>query len=298
MKSANTSGQATVASARGVRVNRSRLLAAHSLLLATVGVMLVPFIWLFCASLRPTEVFFQDLFLPTRDGQVSLDLLTFASYQRLFSLAGFARSLLNSVFLASTTALLGTLVAAMGGYALARFHFKGSKFCTALVLAAVTIPGPLLMAPGYQFLYRLGLLDSFWGVILPAIAPAFGVFLFRQAILSAVPRELLEAARLDGSGEFNTFFMLVLPLLRPMVATFLMILFLGSWNNFVGPQIVLQTPEKFPLAVAIAQLKSTYYQDYGLQMAGTVVSILPVLALFAFLQKEFVDGLAAGAIKE
>jgi len=154
------------------------------------------------------------------------------------------------------------------------------------------------MAPGYQFLYRLGLLDSFWGVILPAIAPAFGVFLFRQAILSAVPQELLEAARLDGSGEVNTFFSVALPLVRPMIATFLMIMFLGTWNNFVGPQVVLQTPEKFPLSVAIAQLKSTYYQDYGLQMAGTLVSIVPVLILFMFLQREFVDGLAAGAVKE
>ncbi len=282
----------------GVRVSRARVATAHVLLLAASGLMLVPFVWLLCASLRPADAFFQDLFLPTRDGDVALEQLTLASFERLFDMAGFGRSLLNSIFLSSTTAILGTLVAAMGGYALARFRFKGSKACTVLVLAAVTIPGPLLMAPGYQFLYRLGLLDSFWGVILPAIAPAFGVFLFRQAILSAVPQELLEAARLDGSGEVNTFFSVALPLVRPMIATFLMIMFLGTWNNFVGPQVVLQTPEKFPLSVAIAQLKSTYYQDYGLQMAGTLVSIVPVLILFMFLQREFVDGLAAGAVKE
>jgi multiple sugar transport system permease protein len=284
--------------APGVRVSRARVAMAHVLLLAASSLMLIPFVWLVCSSLRPADAFFQDLFLPTRDGRLAIDLLTLASFERLFEMAGFGRSLLNSIFLSSTTAILGTLVAAMGGYALARFRFKGSKVCTVLVLAAVTIPGPLLMAPGYQFLYRLGLLDSFWGVILPAIAPAFGVFLFRQAILSAVPQELLEAARLDGSGEVNTFFVVALPLVRPMVATFLMIMFLGTWNNFVGPQVVLQTPEKFPLSVAIAQLKSTYYQDYGLQMAGTVVSILPVLILFVFLQREFVDGLAAGAVKE
>lgn len=290
--------RAPAISATSARVNRPRIVAAHALLILATLLMLVPFVWLGLASIRPTEIFFQDLFLPTQDGEVSLSLFTLASFERLFKIAGFARSLLNSIVLSSTTALLGTLVAAMGGYALARFQFRGSRLCTALVLAAVTIPGPLLMAPGYQFLYRLGLLDSFWGVILPAVAPAFGVFLFRQAILSAVPKELLEAARLDGSGEFHTFFTIALPQVRPMVATFLMILFLGSWNNFVGPQIVLQSPEKFPLAVAIAQLKSTYYQDYGLQMAGTVVSIVPVLFLFIFLQREFVDGLAAGAVKE
>ncbi|MFN9973337.1 MAG: carbohydrate ABC transporter permease, partial [Phycisphaerae bacterium] len=159
------------------------------------------------------------------------------------------------------------------------------------------IPGPLLLAPGYQLLYNLGLLDSFAGLILPAIAPAFGVFLFRQAVLSGVPTDLLEAARIDGAGEWRTFMVVVLPLVRPMIGTFLMITFLGVWNNFIGPQVVLQSPDKFPLSVAVAELKRGYYSDYGLQMAGTVVSILPVMILFLLMQKDFVSGLAAGAVK-
>jgi ABC-type glycerol-3-phosphate transport system permease component len=123
------------------------------------------------------------------------------------------------------------------------------------------------------------------------------VFLFRQAMLQSVPTEILQAARIDGCGEIRIFFQLVLPLVRPMTGAFILITFLATWNNFIHPQIVLQTPEKFPLAVAIAQLKGLYSTDYGLLMAGTLTSIAPPLALFLLLQKEFIAGLTSGAVK-
>ncbi len=129
------------------------------------------------------------------------------------------------------------------------------------------------------------------------MAPAFGVFLFRQTMINAVPFDLMEAARIDGCGEIRLFFTIVLPIVRPMIAAFLMITFLASWNNFIGPQIVLQTPEKFPLAVAIAQLKGLYSMDFGLLTAGTLISVAPVLCLFLLLQKEFITGLTSGAVK-
>lgn len=146
-------------------------------------------------------------------------------------------------------------------------------------------------------LYNLGLLDTYSGLILPALAPAFGVFLFRQALLNSVPSELIEAARIDGAGEIRIFFSLVLPLIRPMVGAFLMITFLGVWNNFVVPQVVMQSPERFPLSVAINLLRSLYGTDYGLIMSGTIVSIAPVMCLFLLLQKEFISGLTSGAVK-
>jgi ABC-type glycerol-3-phosphate transport system permease component len=168
---------------------------------------------------------------------------------------------------------------------------------TTLVLASLIIPGPLLLAPGYQLIYRLGLLDSFAGLLLPGLAPAFGLFLFRQAMLHTIPLDMMEAARVDGCGEIRLFFTIILPLVKPMVGAFLLITFMGAWNNFLQPQIILQTPEKFPLAVAIAQLKGLYSTDYGLLMAGTLVSIAPVMCLFLLLQKDFVSGLTAGAVK-
>jgi ABC-type glycerol-3-phosphate transport system permease component len=165
------------------------------------------------------------------------------------------------------------------------------------VLAALVIPGPLLLAPGYKLLFDLGLLDTYAGLLLPGLAPAFGVFLFRQAMINSVPATLLESARIDGAGEIRIFFTIVVPLVRPMIGAYLIIVFLGAWNNFIGPQIVLQDSTSFPLSVAINQLRGLYGTDYGLVMAGTLVSIAPVLALFLLLQKEFISGLTSGAVK-
>ncbi len=269
-------------------------------LAAASVVTLLPFAWLIVSSFKLNDEFFQSMFLPMKEGGgwgVAWEKLTGANYERLFRELDFARSLLNSIFLASVTGVIATLLCAMGGYALAKFDFRGRKWCTALVLGAVLIPPPLLIAPGYQLLYNLNMLDTFAGLILPALAPAFGVFLFRQSMLSSVPTELIEAARIDGAGEMGVFFSIVLPLVRPMIGTFMMITFLAVWNNYISPQVVLQTPSKFPLSVAVAQLRGVYYQEYGLQMAGTVVSIVPVLVLFMLLQKEFVSGLTSGAVK-
>jgi multiple sugar transport system permease protein len=261
-------------------------------------VTLVPLAWLFVSSFKTNESFLGSLFLPrTPEGGFDRDGLTLDHYRTLFGTLDFVTPLINSIFLSSTTAFLGTIACAMGGYALARFEFRGRRLVTAMVLGAVLIPGPLLLAPGYELLFNVGLLNTFTGVILPAAAPAFGVFLFRQAVMSGVPRELLEAARLDGCGEVRMFFTVVMPLVKPMIVTFVMLTFLGVWNNFVTPQVVLQSEDKFPLSVAVAQLRGTYYQNYGLQMAGTVVSIVPVLVLFLALQRSFVGGLTAGAVK-
>ncbi len=124
-----------------------------------------------------------------------------------------------------------------------------------------------------------------------------GVFLFRQAVLTSFPPALLEAARVDGCGEIRAFFSICMPLIRPMFGAFVLIVFIATWNNFITPQVVMQSPGKFPLAVAVANLKNTYYQDYGLLMAGTVMSIVPVVGLFLMLQKDFISGLTSGAVK-
>ncbi len=203
----------------------------------------------------------------------------------------------NSVFYASVTAVLATLSSAMAGYALARFNFPGRRLVTGVVLASLVVPSSLLLAPTYQLVYRLGMLDSFAGLVLPGLAPAFGVFLFRQAVSASVPAELLEAARLDGSGEGRLFFAVALPLLRPMVGAFLLVMFLGAWNAYLWPQLVLPSPHRQPLAVATAQLRDFYSVDFGLIMAATVLSVAPVVTLFLVLQRDFISGLTAGAMK-
>lgn len=277
----------------------TRVWLLHAVLAIGAALTLTPFAWLVCASLKRNEDFFSSTFLPVSPdtGAIDLSRLTFDHFGRLVTTLGFGRAMLNSVFISSVTALLAALFGAMGGFALARHRFRGRRLVTALILGALLIPAPLLLAPGYQLLYHLGLLDTFAGLILPVCAPAFGVFLFRQAILSSLPIATLEAARVDGCGEIRAFFSICLPLIRPMFGAFVLIMFIFMWNNFITPQVVMQTPDKFPLAVAIANLKNTYYQDYGLLMAGTVVSIIPVMGLFLLLQRDFISGLTSGAVK-
>ena len=274
-------------------------LGLHVLLLAISVVVATPLVWLIISALKTNEDFLSYTFLPLGAGLfgVAWDHLTLDHFRRLVAELGFARHLLNSVFLSSVTSLLATAFAAMGGYALARYQFRGKTPATLLVLAMIIIPPQLLIAPQYQLLFRMNLLDTFTGLILPAAAPAFGVFLFRQAALTAVPTQLMESARIDGCGELRFFFIIALPLMRPMVGAFMLITFLATWNNFISPQVILQSPEKFPLSVAVAQLQGVYYQEYGLLMAATLLSVAPVLVLFIILQKEFISGLTAGAIK-
>ncbi|MDX2017585.1 MAG: carbohydrate ABC transporter permease [Planctomycetota bacterium] len=278
---------------------RAGWLAVVGLLLLGAGITLLPFVWLICAAFKKNEDFFVSMFLPPGDGflGVGWDRLTFEHMVNLTTKLGLARAALNSIFLSSVTAVVATLLCAMAGYALARLRFKGSGLVSAFVVAMVAIPWPLLLAPGYRVLYQMGLLDTFTGLILPAVAPAFGVFLFRQATRSSVPTAMIEAARVDGCGEIMIFFRIALPMVRPMIGAFMLVTFLGMWNNFIGPQVVLQSPDKFPLAVAVAQLRGVYYQEYGLLMAGTLLAIVPVLGLFLMLQREFISGLTSGAVK-
>jgi multiple sugar transport system permease protein len=276
---------------------RALTAGTYAVLAVFAGLTLTPFLYLLTSALKTRETFFRGVFLPRGKGFLGVDWdgVTLDNFARLADV-GMGRALANSVFLASATALLATLCCAAGGYALACFEFRGRRWATGLVLAALLIPAPLLLAPGYQWLFRLGLLDTHAGLILPALAPAFGVFLFRQAALQSVPREMLQAARLDGCGEVGLF-TFVLPMLRPMAGAFLMITFLATWNNFIGPQIVLQSPDKQPLSVAVAQLRGLYATDFGLLMAGTLLSVAPVAALFLLMQREFLSGLTSGAVK-
>ncbi len=280
--------------------NRKKTLEAlvYGMLLIFAIITLVPFAHMLAGALKTRMDYAATLFLPAGNGWFGIgwDRITLENFVHLFEL-NLGRAMLNSLFLSSVHAILTVLFCSMGGYALSKLEFKGREFVTTLVLTALIIPGTLLLAPGFQLLYQLGLLNTYTGLLLPGLTPAFGVFLFRQAMINGVPRELIEAARIDGAGEARIFFELVLPLVRPMMGAFLMISFMGTWNNFINPQIVMQSPELQPLSVALNNLKGLYGSDYSLIMAGTIVSIAPVMCLFLLLQREFIAGLTGGAVK-
>lgn len=281
--------------------SRSRLSRGliYLLLIIFGSLTLVPFIWMLCASVKTQADFFTSRFLPTGDGWfgIAWDRLTLNQFHRLFTELPIGRAMLNSVFFASLISLGATLFSAAGGYALCKFRFRGRELITTFVLGTVVLPGALLLGPGFETLFHLGLVDSYAGVILPALSPAFGIYLFRQSMINSVPEDIIESARLDGCGEFRIFFQIVLPIVRPMISAYLIIVFIATWNNFIQPQIVLQSPERHPLAVAIFSLRGTYGDDYSLIMAGTLVSIAPVMIMFLLLQKEFISGLTSGAVK-
>lgn len=208
----------------------------------------------------------------------------------------FGRYLMNSLFVAGTSVLLQMFFSSLGGFALAKYEFRGKKIIMTLMLATLMIPGAVLLAPLYELIYRMGLVDSFAGLIVPGMVSVFGMFLFRQSMLQ-IPDELLEAGRMDGCTEFGLYWHVALPVSRPMTGAFCLVAFMGNWNAFLWPQIVLHTADRFTLPIGLNQMVGTYSQQYGTMMAGTLLAILPVMVLFFILQREFISGLTAGAVK-
>ena len=165
------------------------------------------------------------------------------------------------------------------------------------MLASMTIPGVVLLAPNFEVIWRLGWMDTYKALIIPGAVSAFGIFLFRQAMLN-VPNELIEAARIDGCSEFRIYLTLVMPLVRPMSGAFCLISFMGAWNAFLAPNIFLQTQSKLTLPVVLNQYMGTYVQQYGVFLAGTLLAMIPPAILFFSLQREFISGLTSGAVKQ
>lgn len=261
---------------------------ALALLLGAAAIALTPLVWLLAATTKePDDLFHYTFFAPRISGVNFLDL---------FRTVSFGRYLLNSVFVACATVTVQLFFASLAGFALAKYAFRGKKLIMVLMLATMMIPGQVVMAPLYELIYRLGLVDRYVGLIVPGAVSVFGIFLFRQSILQ-VPDELLHAARIDGCSEFRIYWDIVMPVSRPMIGAFCLISFMGAWNSFLWPQIILHQSERFTLPIALNQLIGLYQQQYGTLMAGTFLSVLPVILLFLLLQKEFVAGLTAGAVK-
>ena len=264
-------------------------IATQALLIALAAVVLTPFVWLIAATTKSqNDQFHYTFFAPTVTAQNFVDLFHKTDL--------FQHNLLNSIFLASTTVIVQLFFSSLAGFALAKYEFKGKKLLTILMLATLMIPGQLTMAPLFELLHRLGLVDSYLGLIIPGAVSVFGIFLFRQSIMT-IPDELLQAARIDGCSEFQIYRDIVMPVSRPMIGAFCLISFMGTWNSFLWPQIILHNRNLFTLPIALSQMIGVYNQEYGMLMAGTLISVLPVVILFLILQKEFVAGLTAGAVK-
>jgi ABC-type glycerol-3-phosphate transport system permease component len=263
----------------------------HVALVALAAIALLPFIWLIRAAFTAPEDSLGNLLFPW--GHLTLD-----NFRELLHRQQFGRWVINSVFLASTYTITVVTLSSLAGFALAKYQFAGKRLLMLTMLATMLLPAQVLLPGSYELMYKLGWIDSYLAILVPGAVSVLGIFLFRQAML-AVPDELLQCGRLDGCSELRLWWEIALPIVRPMIGTFTLLSFLSSWNSFLWPQIVLQSESKYTLPMALNNLNglSEYQQHYGLLMAGTLISILPVIVLFFALQKDFIAGLASGAVK-
>lgn len=207
------------------------------------------------------------------------------------------RWLFNSVFNASMVTLLVLTIDSLAAYALARLDLPGKKYVFATIIATLMVPGQILLVPVYLILNKLGWIDTSLALIVPAGAGAFGVFLLHQ-FFKAIPKELEEAAALDGCSKFGIYWHVMLPLSRPALATLGIFTFIGSWNDFLGPLVFLDSADKYTLPVGVALFQSSYASEYGLTLAASVVCTLPILLVFFIFHRHIISGIAAGGLKE
>ena len=262
----------------------------HALLIVAAVLTLFPLLWMVSASFMASgeASALPPPLLPSHG--------TLSNYRQLFGAQNIGRYVVNSLWLAVLTTLLSLLFNSAAGYAFAKLRFRGREPLLRALLAALVIPSQVAMLPLFLMMKWLGLVNTYAGVVVPAMAGIFGVFLVRQYAL-AIPDELLEAARIDGAGELRIFASIVLPALKPILVTLAVLTFLGSWNDFLWPLIVLTDQNLYTLPIALATLSREHVQDNELMMAGAVLTVLPVLLLFLALQRYYIRGILVGSVK-
>lgn len=265
--------------------------------LISVVYFFLPFWWLLVASTKTTGGLFSSPSLWFADGFAFFENIT-----RTFSYQGgiFFTWIGNTVLYSVTSAVGATILATMGGYAFAKYRFKGRKISFAILLGAVMIPNTVLVLPTYMIMSSLGLVNTVWAVILPGLLNPLGVYLIRIYGQDAVPDEVLESARIDGAGEFRIFTQIAIPMLRPAIATVLLFSLVATWNNFFLPLVMLRDSSLFPVTLGLYTWNSSVNQYPDLRtlvLIGSFVSIIPLLIAFLSLQRFWRSGLGSGGLK-
>ncbi|WP_054023279.1 carbohydrate ABC transporter permease [Bacillus sp. FJAT-28004] len=269
---------------------RLRSLVIYLLLALGVGIMLFPFLWMVATSFKLPQDVYNLRLIP--------ETITFDNYASIFKKAPFAEWIKNTLIIsliATSTVLIFDTAA---GYVLAKFSFAGKQLIFLLIISTLMVPTEMLIIPWYLIANDLGWSDTYWGVLFPGIITAFGIFLMRQ-FMDSIPSDLLDAARIDGLNEWRILLHIAIPLVKPAIITLIILTFIGNWNQFIWPLIVLQTEEKFTLPVGIvyfsSELKDT--SNWILIMAGTTISIAPLIIIFLIFQKQIIRGIALSGMK-
>ena len=262
----------------------------HAALVLGALLTLAPLLWMVSASFMPTgqASTYPPPLLPSAP--------TLSHYADLFTRLDLARNFANSLLVTAGVTLFSLVVNSMAGYAFAKLRFTGREATFRTLVAAMVVPAQVGMLPLFLIVKSLGLVNTPWGVMITGLATVFGIFMIRQFALS-IPDDLLDAARIDGASEWRIYWTIVVPVLKPILVTMATFSFLSTWNDFMWPLIVLSDGSRYTLPVALANLVGEHVQDTELMMAGSVLTVLPVLVVFLVMQRSYVKGVLMGSVK-
>jgi multiple sugar transport system permease protein len=264
----------------------------YAILTGIALLIILPLLWMLSTSFKPkSEWFLPQIYWVPRT-------FTLDNYQKLLNNPSLpiARWFLNSLFISGITTLLVLIVDSAAAYAYARMEFPGKRVIYSLLLATLFLPGIMFLVPNFLTVASLGLLNSYLGVILPSLSGVFGLFFMRQ-FFESIPKELEEAAHIDGATRLQTFLYVALPLSKPALATLGIITFLGSWNDFLWPLLILRDRDLLTLPPGLRTLQGAYTSEYGQMMAGAVITSIPVLVLYVVLQRYVVESVQTAGLK-
>ncbi|RLC38191.1 MAG: carbohydrate ABC transporter permease [Candidatus Nealsonbacteria bacterium] len=267
-----------------------RKILFYSIISIIAVIIIIPFFWMISTSLKERGAL---MAIPI---QWIPDKVSFEAYQKLFKIFPFGRAILNSMYVAIMTTFITISSAAMAAYVFAKIEFKGREKIFVLYLATLMIPSQVTMIPNFLVLKYMGLLNTFTGLMLPSLINAFATFILRQN-MKVIPNDYIEAAVIDGASHFTIFYKVILPLSKPIIAALGIITFMGTWNSYLWPLIILTSRNKMTLPVGLSLLSGQHGAEYNLLMAGSLISIIPILIVFLFTQKYFEKGLSLGGIK-
>ena len=272
--------------------NRSSVLKylIYTLLLLLCVVFLMPIVWVICSSFKPAGELFT--WPPTLLGKnPSLD-----NYTQAFAAGDFGRWFLNTVLVSVLATVLTIMVSVMAGYVFAKYEFKGKKLLFGMVMVTLMIPLEVIMIPIFKVIVATHMYNNLWGLIIPAVASPTAVFLVRQ-YYEPIPDALMEAARIDGASELQILMRVMLPLAKPIISVLCIFSFMWRWNDYLWPKLVINSKTKYTLQLALANFSGEYSVDWSSLLAMSVISMIPVLAVFLTLQKYIIGGMTAGGVK-
>ena len=266
-------------------------ISIQTLLLLASFIFVFPFFWMASSSFKPTvELFSKAIHLLPQNP-------TLDNYRYAFNAVNLLRTMGNSFIIATGYTLLAVLLTSLGGFAFSKYNFPGRRILFSFLLATMMVPQAVGLVPSFILMSWLGWVNTFWALIIPGAAHAFGIFLMRQYI-NSVPDEIIDSARIDGASDFAIYWRIILPLIQPALITVGIMDFFGAWNDFLWPLIVLRSNEKYTILLAVNTMPATRFNTpWGAVMAGSTFAVIPLIIIFLFLQRYIISGLTVGAVK-